>query len=71
MEIFMNVLDGAISFVKETVDSAMKVWDNLEDDKKKLLIGCVAAAAIVIAVASVAYNLGKARGQQYLEEEDF
>ena len=71
MELFMNILDDVIGFVKDTVDSAMETWNNLEDDKRKLLIGCIAAAAVIIAVASIAYNVGKARGQQYLEEEDF
>jgi hypothetical protein len=68
----MNIVDGAISFTKDGIDKVMKFWDGLEEDRKKLLIGCVCVTVAVIAVASIAYSLGKAKGRrQLVEEEDF
>ncbi|MCR5157167.1 MAG: hypothetical protein K6C96_10860 [Butyrivibrio sp.] len=72
MDIVMNIIDGAISFSKEAVDTAMNAWDKLDDNKKKLFIGCLAASAAIIAVAVIAYKIGKAHGQDdFLEDEDF
>lgn len=72
MDIVMNIIDGAISFSKEAVDTAMNAWDKLDDNKKKLFIGCLAASAVIIAVAVIAYKIGKAHGQDdFLEDEDF
>ncbi len=69
---FMSLTDGVISFAKEKIDMVMDFWDSLEDDRKKLLIGCVACAACVICVAAIAYGIGKARGRKLaFEEEDF
>ena len=68
----MSIIDGAMNFVKETVDTAMEAWNNLDDNKKKLLIGCVAVTVAIIAVAGIAYNIGKAHGQnEFFDEEDF
>ena len=68
----MTIIDGAISFVKDTVDTAMDAWDNLDDNKKKLFIGCVVVTVAIIAVAGIAYNIGKAHGQnEFLDDEDF
>lgn len=68
----MNIVDGAISFAKDGIDSVMKFWDGLEEDRKKLLIGCVVVAVSVVVVASLAYSIGKSKGRkQLLEEEEF
>ncbi len=68
----MSITDGVIDFAKDKIDTVLDFWDGLEDDRKKLLIGCVAAAVCVIAVAAIAYGIGKARGRKLaLEEEDF
>ena len=69
----MTCVDSAIEFAKDKLDSAMNFWDSLEEDKKKLLIGCAIAAVAVIAVASIAYGIGKAQGRKlaFEEEEDF
>ena len=71
MEI-MNLIDGSIDFFKERMDAAMESWNNLEEDKKKLVIGCVAVALTVVVVATIAYKIGKAHGQdQFFDEDDF
>ncbi len=72
MEFVMDVFDNCISFAKEKLDTVMNFWEELEDDKKKLLIGCAVAAVAIICVASVAYAIGKSNGKRLaLEEEDF
>lgn len=72
MEFAMNILNEGINFAKNKIDTVMNFWEELEDDKKKLLIGCAVAAAAVICVASVAYAIGKSNGKKLaLEEEDF
>lgn len=68
----VNLVDTAVSFGKEKIDQVLEIWDNMEEDKKKLLVGCVAAAACIIVVASIAYSIGKAHGERIaFEEEDF
>lgn len=75
---FMSIIDGAMGLAKEAVDVALSAfdvaiekWNNLEDDRKKMLIGCIAVTVAVIAVASIAYSIGKAHGQnQFLDEDD-
>ncbi len=72
MDVVMNILDGAINFCKETVDEGLSAWEKLDDNKKKLFIGCLAASAVIIAVAVIAYKIGKAHGQdEFLDDEDF
>jgi hypothetical protein len=69
---FMSVTDGVIEFAKDKIDRVLGFWNDLEDDRKKLLIGCVVAAVCVVSVAAVAYAIGKARGRDLaFEEEDF
>ncbi len=69
---FMGLIDGAIEFAKDKMDRVLDFWDGLEDDKKKLLIGCVVASVSVIVIASIAYSIGKAKGKRIaIEEEDF
>ena len=69
---FMGFIDGAIEFAKDKIDRVMDFWDNLEEDKKKLLIGCVVAAVSVIVIVSIAYSIGKSQGKKIaIEEEDF
>ena len=69
---FMGLIDGAIEFAKDKIDRVLDFWDGLEDDKKKLLIGCVVASVSVIVIASIAYSIGKSQGKRIaIEEEDF
>ncbi|WP_022765924.1 hypothetical protein [Butyrivibrio sp. XPD2006] len=69
---FMGLIDGAIEFAKDKIDRVLDFWDGLEEDKKKLLIGCVVASVSVIVIASIAYSIGKSQGKRIaIEEEDF
>lgn len=69
---FMGLVDGAIEFAKDKIDRVLDFWDGLEEDKKKLLIGCVVASVSVIVIASIAYSIGKSQGKRIaVEEEDF
>ena len=69
---FMTIFDDCISFAKEKIDTAMDFWNGLEENKKRLLVGCAIASVAVILIVSVAYNLGKAKGERLaFEEEDF
>jgi len=69
---FMGMIDSAVEFAKDKIDRVMDFWDGLEDDKKKLLIGCVVASVSVILIASIAYSIGKSQGRKLtIEEEDF
>lgn len=69
---FMGMIDSAIEFAKDKIDRVMDFWDSLEEDKKKLLIGCVVASVSVILIASIAYSIGKSQGRKIaIEEEDF
>ncbi len=68
----MSFVDNAIEFSKDKIDKVLDFWNGLEDEKKKLLIGCVAAAFCIIVVAGIAYGIGKANGERLaFEEEDF
>ena len=68
----MSFVDSAIEFSKDKIDKVLDFWNGLEDDRKKLLIGCIAATCVVIVVAGVAYGIGKAHGERLaFEEEDF
>lgn len=68
----MTVFDDLISFAKDKIDEVTKFWKGLDDDKKKLVIGCAIACVAVICVASVAYSIGKASGKKLaFDEEDF
>ncbi len=69
---FMTVFDDCISFAKDKIDEVTKFWKGLDDDKKKLIIGCAVGCVALICVASVAYAIGKASGKRLAyDEEDF
>ncbi len=68
----MNVFNDVVSYAKDQIDSFMDFWDNLSEDKKRLLVVCAVSAVAVIAVASCAYALGKCKGRKLaFEDEDF
>ena len=72
MDFFVGVVDNTVDFFKSTLNKAVDFWDGLDEDRKKLYIGCAIAAVAVICVASVAFAIGKAHGRNLaLEEEDF
>ena len=69
---FVKVVDTAVGFCKDKINKAMELWDSFDADQKKLLIGCAVCVVAIIAVAGIAYGLGKAQGKRLaLEEEDF
>ena len=68
----MEFVDTAIDFAKNKIDKVMDIWEGLDDNKKKLLVGCAVAAISVIVVASIAYSIGKSQGRRIaFDEEDF
>ena len=68
----MEFVDNAIDFAKNKIDKVMDIWEGLDDNKKKLLVGCAVAAISVIVVASIAYSIGKSHGRRVaFDEEDF
>lgn len=65
-------IDTAIEFTKKQISRAVKFWNDLDEDKKKLCLGCAAAACLVIVAVGIAYGLGTAHGKKVaLEEDDF
>jgi hypothetical protein len=64
------LVGNVVDFATDKIDRVIKYWDGLEDDKKKLLIGCAVAAVSIIVVASIAYGLGKACGKKVALEDD-
>ena len=72
MEFLMSIFDGTMEFAKSVLDVVTDFWNDLDEDKKKLFLGCVVAGVAIIAVASIAYGIGKAQGRRLaIEEEDF
>ncbi|MBQ7613918.1 MAG: hypothetical protein IJU77_02640 [Butyrivibrio sp.] len=68
----MNIFDGCIDLAKEKIDFVVDFWDGLDDGKKKLFLGVVVGTIAVVAIAAIAYNLGKASGLKLAyDEEDF
>lgn len=64
------LVGNVVDFATDKIDRVLDYWDSLNEDKKKLLIGCVVAAVSVIVVASIAYSLGKACGKRVALEDD-
>ena len=68
----MSVFENAIDYGKDKLNKHSDFWESIDDDRKKLLIGCAIGAVCVVVVASIAYGLGKAQGARIaFEEEDF
>ncbi len=65
-------VDSALGFAKDKIDRGLEFWNDLDEDKKKLFIGCAIAAVSVIVIASIAYGIGKSHGKRLaFDEEDF
>ena len=64
------LVGNVVDFATDKIDKVLDYWDNLDDNKKKLLIGCTVAAVSIIVVASIAYGLGKACGKKIALEDD-
>ncbi len=68
----MNIFDDCIDLAKEKINFVVDFWDGLDDGKKKLFLGVVVGTIAVVAIAAIAYNLGKASGLKLAyDEEDF
>ena len=68
----MNYVDTAIEFGKDKLDKLNDFWESIDDDRKKLLIGCAIAVVSVVVIASIAYSIGKSHGKRIsFEEEEF
>jgi hypothetical protein len=68
----MTYVDSAIEFGKDKLDKLGDFWESIDDDRKKLLIGCAIAAVSIVVIASIAYAIGKAHGKRIaFEEEEF
>ncbi len=68
----MTYVDSAIEFGKDKLDKLNDFWESIDDDRKKLLIGCAIAAVSIVVIASIAYGIGKAHGKRIaFEEEEF
>lgn len=67
----MEFLDNAVSFAKDKIDYVMDKWEGLDEDKKKLFIGCAVVAVSVIVICAIAYSIGKSHGRRSVFEEDF
>ena len=69
---FIKIVDATVGFCKDQINKALEIWDDFDEDQKKIFLVCAAGVALVIVVAGIAYGLGKAKGARIaLEEEDF
>lgn len=62
----MEFIENAIDFGKKKLDKAIKFWNGLDDDKKRLYTVCAIVAVSFIVVASIAYSLGKSRRGKFI-----
>lgn len=67
---FVGVIDTAVNFAKDKIDKVLDIWEDMEEDKQKLIIGCAVCAVAVIVIASVFYALGTAHGKRVAFEDD-
>ncbi|WP_026651735.1 hypothetical protein [Butyrivibrio proteoclasticus] len=67
----VGFVDTAVEFCKNKINTVMEIWEGMDEQKKRLLVGCVAAAVCTIVLVSIAYSIGKASGRKaaYLEED--
>ncbi|MEE3494080.1 MAG: hypothetical protein VZR06_02890 [Butyrivibrio sp.] len=62
----MEFIENAIDFGKKKLDKAIKFWNGLDDDKKRLYTVCAIVVVSFIVVASIAYSLGKSRRGKFI-----
>ena len=65
-----EVFDDAVDFSKKKIDKGLEYWDDLEEDRQKLLIGAAVVFVSIIVIASVAYALGKRSGRKHALLDD-
>ena len=62
----MEFIENAIDFGKKKLDKAIKFWNGLDDDKKRLYTVCAIVVISFVVVASIAYSLGKSRRGRFI-----
>lgn len=62
----MEFIENAIDFGKKKLDKAIKFWNGLDDDKKRLYTVCTIVVVSFVVVASIAYSLGKSRRGKFI-----
>lgn len=68
----MYYVDSAVEYGKDKLNRLSDFWESIDEDRKKLLVGCAVVTVCVVVIASIAYSLGKSAGRRIaFEEEDF
>lgn len=57
----IEFVQNAVDFGKKKLDKAIKFWNGLDDDKKRLYTVCAIVVVSFVIVASIAYSFGKSR----------
>ena len=62
----IEFVQNAVDFGKKKLDKAIKFWNGLDDDKKRLYTVCAIDVVSFVIVASIAYSFGKSRRGQFI-----
>ncbi len=62
----IEYVQNAVDFGKKKLDKAIKFWNGLDDDKKRLYTVCAIVVVSFVIVASIAYSFGKSRRGKFI-----
>lgn len=62
----IEFVQNAVDFGKKKLDKAVKFWNGLDDDKKRLYTVCAIVVVSFVIVASIAYSFGKSRRGKFI-----
>jgi t-SNARE complex subunit (syntaxin) len=62
----VEFVQNAVDFGKKKLDKAIKFWNGLDDDKKRLYTVCAIVVVSFVIVASIAYSFGKSRRGKFI-----
>ncbi|MCR4996233.1 MAG: hypothetical protein K6A61_02915 [Butyrivibrio sp.] len=62
----IEFVQNAVDFGKKKLDKAIKFWNGLDDDKKRLYTVCAIVVVSFVIVASIAYSCGKSRRGKFI-----
>ena len=62
----IEFIQNAVDFGKKKLDKAIKFWNGLDDDKKRLYTVCAIVVVSFVIVASIAYSFGKSRRGKFI-----
>ena len=62
----IEFVQNAVDFGKKKLDKAIKFWNGLDDDKKRLYTVCAIVVVSFVIVASIAYSFGKSRREKFI-----